>query len=35
MTSPASFCCIVTRSSSVECFSMLLSLAHQHRDACM
>lgn len=33
MTSPASFCCIVTKNSSIECFSMLLSLAHQHRNA--
>jgi hypothetical protein len=33
MTSPACFCCIVTKNSCIECFSMLLSLAHQHRDA--
>ena len=33
MTSPSSFCCIVNKKSSIQCFSMLLSLSYQHLDA--
>lgn len=33
LSHPASFCCIVTKNSCIECFSMLLSLAHKHKNA--